>query len=527
MTTDRLTLPCSREDRDETTWTRTRRFAAVLLVFSGATGFAQPAGGGPGEVLPLARCVEIALEKSRLRPASQFAVAMAEAQHRQVISGYWPQVKGTGGYQRFDEPLNFLFPASAIPVPGQTITTPAGALMVTIPANAFGPGFPPQNVQMPIAVPAQTISTAGQSFAVPEQNVRAMDKNLASSAMDMKWLLYDGGMRKGLREQTEGQMGMMRQEARRTDLEIIDSVKRMYWGAVLARQLHQLGRETLTRMEVTLRLTAEMYKDGAGKVTKADYLDNQVMVESVRSMVASLEKNEKMAQAALANTMGLAWDVSVRPASTEIPFAAQGGDLTAMVGESYRFNPDWGKLEEALRAAEGALKTARSGYQPKVALTGEIHRWWSTGGNTGLSTTQNRTGWTVGVGVEVPIFNGFLTQNKINEARAQLKQLKEKQFLLHEGLGLQIKDIMLGLEAAMKSDAATEKAMTAAQENRDLNTRAYENGLVETEKVIRAQLMESLMTAQHFMARYQYTALLSRLNVVVGKEIQGLQPGKP
>jgi hypothetical protein len=42
---------------------------------------------------------------------------------------------------------------------------------------------------------------------------------------------------------------MMRQEARRTDLEITDSVKRMYWGSVLARQLNQLAGDTLARME--------------------------------------------------------------------------------------------------------------------------------------------------------------------------------------------------------------------------------------------------------------------------------------
>ena len=60
---------------------------------------------------------------------------------------------------------------------------------------------------------------------------------------------------------------MMKQECRRTDLEITNSVKRLYYGAVLAIQLHQLGKDTLARMETTLDLTETMYKEGSGKVT--------------------------------------------------------------------------------------------------------------------------------------------------------------------------------------------------------------------------------------------------------------------
>jgi outer membrane protein TolC len=491
----------------------------------------QPEGGDPansdslsaaegGKPLSLDECLDIALRKSHRRPASQFAVAMAEAQHRQALAGYWPQVNFQGGYQRLGEPVNFLFPASSVQIPAQSITVPGGMAMVTIPAGAFGPGFPPSTVQLPVSYPGQNINTSSQNFPVPAENIKVLDNDILSGTIDIKWLLYDGGMRKGLREQSGGQLEMMRQEARRTDLEITDTVRRFYWGAVLAGQLHQLGDDTLSRLEVTLRLTESLYKQGSGQVTKADYLDNQVMVESIRAMVAELEKNEKMAQAALANTMGLQWNVSVKPSAEEIPFQPYAGNMEDLVSMSYQFSPDWDKLEAGLQAADGAVTTAKSEYYPKLALTGQLHRWWNDGYNAGMATAQDRAGWTAGVGIDVPLFNGFLTKNKVSEARARVNQLKETQILLREGLGLQVKDLVLGLDAALKADQATSRAMKSAQDNRDLNTRAYENGLVETEKVIRAQLVEALMSAQHYAARYQYTALLSQLNLIVGTEVQ-------
>lgn len=485
-----------------------------------ATPPAQAANGTNATVKTwtLEECLATAMATNRRRPASRFALVMAEAQHRQALSAYWPQVTASAAYQRLDESPNFVFPAGQMYIPAQSVSVPGGMANVTIPANAFAPGFPPQNVQLPVAYPGQTINTPAQVFPIPEQDVKLMDPNSFVTSANLTWLLFDGGMRKGMREQAKGGIEAAKEEMRRTDLDLTDSVKRMYYGAVLSRQLRQLGSDTLARMEATLNLTESMYKDGAGKVKKTDFLDNKVMVESLRSAVAALEKNEEMSKAALAVTMGLQWNSSIQPAVSEIPFDAQAASLEQLVSTSYQFNPDWGKLEAGLRAAEGALKTAKSGHYPKVALTGELHRWWNDY-DAGLSTTENKEGWTVGVGIELPLFDGFLTRGRVGEATARLAQLREQQILLREGLGIQIRDLVLGLSATAKSYQATLDAMKASEESRDLNTRAYQNELVETEKVIRAQLLEALMTAQHYKTRYDFVALRSQLDLVVGSAV--------
>ena len=480
---------------------------------------AEGPGGAPS--LSLEQCLETALQKNHRRPISKFAVALAEAQHRQALAGYWPQVGAKAGYERLSDPLNFIFPAETMQIPAQSVSVPGGVMTVTIPANAFAPGFPPSSIQMPVNFPGQTYKVAAQTFSVPQQDVKVLDRNLATGSLNLEWLIWDGGMRRGLREQSAAGVAIMREEARRTDLEVADSVTRMYWGAVLARQLRQLGEDTLERLESTLRLTETMYKEGVGKVTRSDYLDNAVVVQTVESLVAQLEKNEAMSQAALANTMGLAWNASVRPSAQEIPFRPAAQNLDRLVADAYEFNPDWNKLGQAIRAGQGEVTTARSGHYPKLALTGELHRWWNGGNEVGLATDRNQRGWSAGIGLEIPLFDGLLARNRVSEALAKLGQIQETQLLLRDGIALEIKDLVLGLDAAAKSGRASLDAMHSAQENRSLNMRAYQEELVETEKVIRAQLMEALMSAQHFKARYDYAAILSQLNLAVGKEIGG------
>jgi len=478
------------------------------------------------QVLSLDDCLRIAMEKNHTRPASRFAVAMAEAQHRQALSGYWPQVAAKAGWIHLNEAPNFIFPASTMYIPPETVNVPAGTAVVTIPANSFGTGFPPVAINMPVAVPGQSLTSPARAFSLPAQNIKMLDPDSITTSADLTWLLYDGGRRKGYREQARGAEQAAQADVRRTDLELTDSIVRLYYGAVLARQLRQVGDDTLARMEVTLQLTESLYKNGAGKVNKTDYLENEVMVETIRSAVAELAKNESLAEAALAYTMGLSWTSTVDPSDAEMPYRPFEGNLDQLVGTAYEFNPDWAKIEAGLRALNGAVATERSGYYPKIALTGELHRWWNNY-SAGVATSNNKEGWSIGLGAEIPIFNGFLTGGKVAEALARVSKLKEEKFLLQEGIGLQLRELFLGLDAASKTYQAADRARVAAEENRDLTSRAYESELVETEKVIRSQLFESLMTAQFLKARYDHVALQSQISLVVGKEIVARVNAKP
>jgi len=490
----------------------------LSLAPAGGVAQAQPAKENRQE-LSLKDCLRVAMEKSHSRPASRYAVAIAEAQHRQALAAYWPQISASGGIDELSSSPNFIYPASAMEIPAQSISVPGGTATVTIPANAFGPGFPPVAVQVPVSFPGQTVTTNSQMFPIPAQNVKLMNPATESVEGEFKWLLEDGGMRKGYREQSQGALDTAHAEVRRTDLELARDVIRLYYGAVLARQLHQLGRDTLDRMEATLTLTESLYQDGTGTVNKTDYLDNKVMVETIRSIVAPLEANEMSAEAALAYTMGLSWNSTIVPTDVTVPFDAYAGNLDDLVSTAYEFNPDEAEVKAGLRALEGERITAASGYYPTVGLKGELHRRWNSY-DGGLSTSNNKEGWSVDLGVEVPIFDGFMTREKVAEARAKINQLKEKKLQLAEGLGLQIRSMFLELEASEKVVQADEASASAAREDTDLTMRGYQSGLVTTEKVIRAQLQQALVTASRDKAIYDHLALKAEMDLVVGNGVQ-------
>ncbi len=460
-----------------------------LLLFS-FNGFAeeieQPEDSKNNRLsLTLEECLNIALENNRNRRVSKAAIEVAEAQHKQALSAYWPQLKIGISASRMDEDPNFIFPE-------ETSTYTISGL-AQIPMDA--------------------------TVSVPEKEVKLMDRDTLLSSINLTWPIYTGGKRAAISEQAKIGVDVAKESARRTDLQVIYDVKRMYYGAVLASNLRKIGRDTLERMNVTLELTEHLYKTGSGTVKKTGYLRTQVMVSTIRSMLELLTSNEELAQAALINSMGLDWRTCIKLTETEIPFSPYNGDLAKFVRDAYEFSPDWSKLQLGLNAAEARIKEAKSGHFPMIALTGSLNHI-DNPYDKGIMTSENRDSWTIGLGMEFPLFAGFRTKNEIREARARHDKLKHQKILLREGIALQVKDAFLQMGRASGQVIATRDSLDAAMENRKLNIRAYRNELVETRDVIEAQLLESYINGQYRKARHDLAVNQARLDFIIGNELK-------
>jgi outer membrane protein TolC len=111
------------------------------------------------------------------------------------------------------------------------------------------------------------------------------------------------------------------------------------------------------------------------------------------------------------------------------------------------------------------------------------------------------------------------TTGEVREARARLEKLKQQQFLLKEGIALQVKHIFIQLTTAQQQKVSSEAAAASSEENRSLHERAYQEELVETKDVIEAQLMESLMKANYQKTLYDNLDARANMDFIVGRQI--------
>jgi len=501
--------------------------AACLVIGAAGTVLAQappaPLAQAVGTVVPpssptmsgtldLAHCLDLALKNSHRIKAADSAVDIARARHGQALSARYPDISARLAATRLDENPDFVFPASTIGVPAFTLATPP--ILVTLPANAFGPGFPP--VDVPLPVPGSAVPVPAQSYQVPEQHVTLMDRTLFTGSLSAVYAVYTGGLASARIAQTNAGIEAARQERRQTDAEVIYDVTRTYYGVVLARTLRTVAQDTLDRMEATLALTESLYKTGSGRVKKTDYLRHKSMVETIRSMVTELEAQERVARAALATVVE--WDAPtpIDVVDRDLPTEADPIIAATLIDRAQAANPRIAQVQAGLAAMQAGVSVANAGHLPKVGVFANLNLTGNSYG-AGLMTPANKTMWSVGVGVDVPIFQGFRVTNAVREARAGRTQLEQQLAALRSGVTLEISRTAIGMEKAQAQRQSTQAAYRAATENRELNIRAYQDELVETKDVIESQLMEALLAGQYFRVLYDLAESKARLALVLGE----------
>jgi outer membrane protein len=466
--------------------------------------------------LTLEECLAAALADNGRGRAAAHGVEAAAARFGQARSSRYPSVSARMMATRLDEDPNFIFPSTGFAVPAGAIDVPATLFM--LPANALGPGLPPINVPLP--VPGATVQIPAQTFQVPAQDIRLMDKTLFSGSLGAMYAVYTGGLAGARIRQAEAGVEAAREERRQTLAELQFDVTRTYYGIVLARKLHRVASDTWERMKVTLELTESLYKTGSGRVKKTDYLRHSAMVDTIASMVAEIEAQERVARAALAALIGWREPGDPEVADHDFPPEAASSRAAGPVENVVERNPRIGQAEAGLAALHAGMTAARAGHLPKVGLFADLHLIGNSY-NAGAVTPQNKTTWAVGIGVEVPIFQGFRVAKEVEEARAAHRQLEQQLAALRDGIALDARRTTVAIDKSLAQHVTARRAYTSATENRELHVRAYQDELVETKDMIESQLVEAVLAAQFFRVQYDLVEARARLDLLVGSVATG------
>jgi outer membrane protein TolC len=454
--------------------------ATILLSFTLLSSFGVPLFAA---TTPLAydldRAIAVALDNNRLRTISQQSLAIAEAQYRQAASSRWPTLSLNMGFQRRDEPTIFELPEHSYDI------------------TALG-------MSIPITTPSQEITMMGR------------DTRLYS--LEMNYPLYTGGKRSSLIEQARLGVDIANKEVRRSNLQVVQDVKRYYYAALYTRQLVELAEDITRSLEVLNNVTQAFFEGGSTSVDKLDLLQSKLAYKMAEATLAELKSNHEAALSALAFVMGLDWREQIALASPSYPDKLDGLSLDHLIEQALSFNPQLEKLELVVETYAAKVDEAKSGYYPSLALVSSYDDF-SSDQYGGLDNETNRRSWQIGIGLQMNLFQGGLIRNKVASARTEKAQMEQQQLLLSDTVATQVKSLFLKTQAAHKQVEITRQALAASSENRDLTRRAYQIGKVETQKVIEANLVDAMVHANHYRAMHDQALHLADIAYLLGKEV--------
>ena len=173
----------------------------------------------------------------------------------------------------------------------------------------------------------------------------------------------------------------------------------------------------------------------------------------------------------------------------------------------------------AIKVSDAKIDESKSDYLPTVGLMASVQNLYSDY-NYGMTNEQNKNTWMIGVGVSWSLFNGMRTTNEVEQHRLEKLKLQQQQIILRDALALQIKQAFLQMKNSYKQYKILTKATQTAAENRDLNTRAYQEEMVETKDVIEAQLMESYTKGAYYRVLYNNALAHAQADYIVAKSVE-------
>jgi outer membrane protein len=439
----------------------TRTLAAVVLVIGIALavapgGHAQtpPRIDGP---LPLDGAVDLALRHSLKVKASGADSRTMESMRREALAPFWPQLSANGYFA--DQRM------------APNVYTSAGTTMA-------------RNYQ---------VFNADQT---KDANVTAMYP-LFSGGRDFY------GYRAAARRAEAG-----RHMLRATEVDVAMQARLDYLSVLREQENFRVTTDLLRDIEERLRVTRETFE--AGRAPRFYVLRDETELANAQQMQAMAQSRVEQSLVALKTTLGLDL-ASVVELTDRLEYRRVAVSIDEGIREASDRQPEIQAAGKQREAAEAEVRAAYGNYFPQVSLS-YMYDWgwmrnraWESQAEGTRMRGDGSEGYSVGVVVTLPVFDGFMRENALKTAKSKLDRAVQAEGLARQQIAKDVNQAALMLTAAEKSVEASQRGLEQAEEEARVIRERFESGRGIQLEVLDVQvaLTRARFNAVNALAEYQ------------------------
>ena len=320
---------------------------------------------------------------------------------------------------------------------------------------------------------------------------------------------------------TWGQLGnlyrkaVLGEQAAQKALEVVQldvelQVRQAFYALLLADAFVGVSEESLVQVERRYELAAK--QKTAGVATRLEVIRANVQVVNARSQLIHARNQQKLATENFKLTLGIPLEQSISINGylhTETKQIA----LETALKTALANRPEIQQFDIQEQIGEKQVKIAESVNKPML----------STFGNYTFNDSDRQsldTSWSVGVAIQIPIFDGFATRARINQARLLLDQVQTNKNQLLNSIKLQVKSAVFDLEAAQQLIKAQEGIIEQASEGLRIANVQYEAGLIIGVELTDVELSHTKAQVNRLQAIHDYIIAVARLERSIGTRFE-------
>jgi outer membrane protein TolC len=404
--------------------------SALLLVFNQA--LADP--NQPQYTLEQA--IDVALANNPELNIMQARIEQANAQLGESLASFYPQIKASLSYQHSDNP-----------------------------AQAFS-----------MIIAQRRLNFAGTDFNHPGGVDNYRPQVTAS------YSLFRGGQDYYRSQAAKLGVETSEYEKSATRNQLVNHVTAAYYGKLAAIEAQKVSHRSVEAVQSELNQSRIRFD--AGTVLKSDVLSLEVQLAEAKDAEIQAANAIELAQSMLKTLLGLSASESFTiNDSQQTALPDPPAIFDELLNQALSRHPELQAAEKRVAIAEQQLNAAQAAHLPRADA------FVSYGSDSkDLAFSSNRDNVTAGVMVEVDIFSGFATQEKIKKAEHELTAVQETARQTRLRIENQLKSAQLKLQEALSRAEVSIVAVKAAEEALRLVNEQRQAGVVTVTRYIEAEV---------------------------------------
>lgn len=426
--------------------------------------------------LTLDEAIAIGVDNSHALHSSLMKSQYADARASEMSANLYPSLKAQLAYQN----LSNIPPAA-----------------VVLPRNAFGPGFPPQPVNVTLSQVILNNYTARATFQQP---------------------LFTGWKLQSVANGAEYTANASHDDYDKDKQQLLYDIKAAYWNVYRAKEMKRLADENVTQMQQHLEDVQNMFSQGMA--TTNEVLKVKVQLANARVMQSDAENGVTIAMIGFNSTIGLPLETQIGVATSLTPKSKDFPQMTQLLDTAFRHRADVQGMEWRIRAAEAGVTAARGGWMPQLFLTGN---YYYSRPNQRIFPAQDvfKDSWDIGVNLQFDIWNNLTTVHQTSEAQAQFEQTKDAYALLKDGVTLDVTQSYLTFEQAKKKIDLAQLSVDQATENLRVTREKFKAELTTNSELLDAEVALLQTKVQLVQALVDHELAEARLEKAIGEGSDG------
>ena len=340
-------------------------------------------------------------------------------------------------------------------------------------------------------------------------------KNDNIGAITAQETLYNGGANVATLKQADVNLKIAKETLRAAKLDIEFETKRLFFGLLLAYETRRIAQNLVDQSQAHYEEVKAMF--GHGTASKFDVLQSRVKVSTVMPQLVSADNSVEVVKAELKKLLVIDIRDPVR-VDGDLAYRDVAVNEEMFLGQAYRGRPEMILKLLGVDLNKWAVEFARAGWLPQVNANANYS--YRTD-NLKNFITPSRNLWTIGVTATMPLFDGFATKAKVDEARAKYNQARLHKEDFADRLAVDVRTACLDLKKAKALIDAESDSVVLAKEALRLSEVRYRNGVginldVFDSEVSLAQVEQSLA-----QATYDYIMAKAQIDRLRGREYMG------